>query len=78
MVLNIFYCFIEEQKNLLRVIMNEMKKKLDFIEKTNWMFVNNFDIHFLEKYLFIYYFSVDPKLMEENQNYIYIDPNIYC
>jgi hypothetical protein len=29
--------------------MNEMKKKLEFIEKTNWMFVNNFDIHFLEK-----------------------------
>jgi hypothetical protein len=28
--------------------MNEMKKKLEFIEKTNWMFVNNFDIHFLE------------------------------
>ena len=55
-----------------------MKKKLDFIEKTSWMFVNNFDIHFLVKYLFIYYFSVDPKLMEENQNYIYIDPNIYC
>ena len=24
--------------------MNEMKKKLEFIEKTNWMFQSNFDI----------------------------------
>lgn len=28
--------------------MNDMKKKIDFLEKTNWMFNKNFDIHFLE------------------------------
>ena len=31
-------------------MMNDMKKKLDFIDKTNWMFTqDNFDIHFLDK-----------------------------
>lgn len=29
--------------------MNEMKKKLDYIEKTNWMFTSAFDTHFLNK-----------------------------
>jgi hypothetical protein len=28
--------------------MNDMKKKINFIEKTNWMFKNNFDPQFLE------------------------------
>lgn len=28
--------------------MNDMKKKIDFLDKTNWMFNKNFDIHFLE------------------------------
>jgi hypothetical protein len=28
--------------------MNDMKKKLDFIDKTNWMFNSHFDIHFLD------------------------------
>ena len=46
--------------------MTQIKRKLEFIEKTNWMFQSNFDIHFLE--------SIDPKLIEDNQNYIYIDP----
>ena len=41
---------IEDQKYLLRQMMNDMKKKLDFIDKTNWMFTqDNFDIHFLDK-----------------------------
>ncbi len=31
------------------MFMNEMKKKIDFIDKTNWMFNKNFDVHFLEK-----------------------------
>ncbi len=32
-----------------------MKKNLDFIDKTNWMFTqDNFDIHFLNKYIIIY------------------------
>ena len=31
-------------------MMNDMKKNLDFIDQTNWMFAqNNFDIHFLNK-----------------------------
>ena len=42
--------FIEDQKYLLRLMMNDMKKNLDFIDKTNWMFTqDNFDIHFLNK-----------------------------
>jgi len=63
-IFNIF--FLDEQENFLKVIMTQMKRKLEFIEKTNWMFQSNFDIHFLE--------SIDPKLIEDNQNYIYIDP----
>ena len=40
----------EDQKYLLRLMMNDMKKNLDFIDKTNWMFTQeNFDIHFLNK-----------------------------
>ena len=31
-------------------MMKDMKKNLDFIDQTNWMFTqNNFDIHFLNK-----------------------------
>lgn len=31
-------------------MMKDMKKNLDFIDKTNWMFTkDNFDIHFLNK-----------------------------
>ena len=46
----IFIYFLEDQKYLLRLMMNDMKKNLDFIEKTNWMFTkDNFDIHFLNK-----------------------------
>ena len=42
--------FLEDQKYLLRLMMNDMKKNLDFIDKTNWMFTqDNFDIHFLNK-----------------------------
>ena len=40
----------EDQKYLLKLMMNDMKKNLDFIDKTNWMFTqDNFDIHFLNK-----------------------------
>jgi hypothetical protein len=35
---------------MLRVLMNEMKKKVQFIEKTDWMFNGNFDVKFLETY----------------------------
>ena len=46
----LFIINIEEQKYLLRLMMNDMKKNLDFIDKTNWMFTkDNFDIHFLNK-----------------------------
>ena len=66
-IINLLYnFFLDEQENFLKVIMTQMKRKLEFIEKTNWMFQSNFDIHFLE--------SIDPKLIEDNQNYIYIDP----
>jgi hypothetical protein len=41
----------DDEEKLLRVFMNDMKKKLIFIEKTNWMFKNNFDIHFLPMYI---------------------------
>jgi hypothetical protein len=30
------------------VFLNDMKRKLSFIEKTNWMFKNNFDIHLID------------------------------
>ena len=46
----IYLFFIDDQKYLLRLMMNDMKKNLDFIDKTNWMFTqDNFDIHFLNK-----------------------------
>lgn len=37
-----------------------MKKKLHFLEKTNWMFKNKFDIQFLE--------NLDPRLIDEQTN----------
>ena len=44
------YINIEDQKYLLSLMMKDMKKNLDFIDKTNWMFTkDNFDIHFLNK-----------------------------
>ena len=59
-----------------------MKKNLDFIDKTNWMFTqDNFDIHFLNKYVRIFIikiinlYSIDPKTIEDNQSYIYYDTN---
>ena len=37
-----------------------MKKNLDFIDKTNWMFTqDNFDIHFLNKYVIIYNYNLN-------------------
>ncbi len=38
-----------DEEKLLKICLNEMKKKLQFVDKTNWMFRNNFDTHFLEK-----------------------------
>ena len=49
-ILFIIYNDIDDQKYLLRLMMNDMKKNLDFIDRTNWMFTkDNFDIHFLNK-----------------------------
>ena len=40
-------------------MMNDMKKNLDFIDKTNWMFTqDNFDIHFLNKYVRIFIIKI--------------------
>ncbi len=41
------YCLDDEEK-MLKVYMNDMKKKLNFIDKTNWMFKNTFDPQFLD------------------------------
>jgi len=38
-----------DEEKLLKVCLNEIKKKIQFVDKTNWMFINNFDINFLEK-----------------------------
>jgi hypothetical protein len=38
-----------DEEKLLKICLNEMKKKINFVDKTNWMFKNNFNIHFLEK-----------------------------
>jgi hypothetical protein len=38
----------DDQAKLLRVLMNDMKKKLQFVEKTDWMFKNKFNVKFLE------------------------------
>jgi hypothetical protein len=39
---------IGDEAKLLRVFLNDMKKKLNFVEKTNWMFKNSFDVSMLD------------------------------
>jgi len=49
-------------------MMNDMKKNLDFIDKTNWMFTqDNFDIHFLN--------NIDPKTIDDDPSYFNYDIN---
>lgn len=39
---------IDDEDKILKICLNDMKKKINFIEKTNWMFKNSFSTHFLE------------------------------
>jgi hypothetical protein len=39
---------LDDEDKLLKICLNDMKKKINFIDKTNWMFKNSFSTHFLE------------------------------
>jgi len=40
-----------DEEKMLKIMLNEMKKKISFVDKTNWMFNDeNFQLEFLELY----------------------------
>lgn len=46
---------LNDKNEKVRMMLNEMKKNITFLEKTDWMFNNKkFDVTFLERYLYIY------------------------
>jgi hypothetical protein len=45
---------VNDKSEKVKMMLNDMKKNLHFLEKTDWMFNNkNFDVAFLERYLII-------------------------
>ena len=44
----LFLLIKDDEEKMLKIYLNDMKKKINFLEKTNWMFKNNFDPQFLE------------------------------